>query len=67
MLDDQLQRLRMISNSGLDRLKKSAVEHRCILEALKQGDAEQVEVAFREHHKSVLNDFALLKEKLQTD
>jgi DNA-binding GntR family transcriptional regulator len=64
MLDDQLQRLRMISNSGLERLQKSAAEHRRILEALKGGDPAQVELAFREHHQSVLNDFALLKEKL---
>ncbi len=63
MLDDQLRRLRLLSNSGIDRLKKSAVEHRRILEALRQRDDDLVETAFRDHYHSVLNDLVLNLEK----
>lgn len=55
-LDDQLHRLRRISSQDLARLQKSAGEHRAILAALRAGDPEQVEAAFRKHHHSVLND-----------
>ncbi|MBL8132564.1 MAG: GntR family transcriptional regulator [Anaerolineae bacterium] len=67
MLDDQLRRLRLLSNSGLDRLKKSAVEHRRILEALRLRDESAVEAAFREHHLSVLNDLVLNLEGIATE
>lgn len=58
-LDDQLHRLRRISNQDLVRLQKSAGEHRRILAALREGDPELVEAAFREHHHSVLHDLTI--------
>ncbi|MCK6579807.1 MAG: GntR family transcriptional regulator [Anaerolineae bacterium] len=67
MLDDQLRRLRLLSNSGLDRLKKSAGEHRRILEALRLRDESAVEAAFREHHLSVLKDLVLNVEGIASE
>jgi DNA-binding GntR family transcriptional regulator len=55
-LDDQLNLLRILSSRLAKRLDKSASEHRRILSALREGDAELVEAAFRDHHHSVLND-----------
>lgn len=56
MLDEQTRRLRQISNRGVGRLEKSAAEHRQIMAALREGDPEKVDLAFRYHHRSVLHD-----------
>lgn len=66
MLDDQLRRLRLLSNTGgIERLRKSAIEHRRILEALRQRSKDGVESAFRDHHRSVLDDLVLNLERIQ--
>jgi DNA-binding GntR family transcriptional regulator len=59
VLDEQLRRLRFISNRESGRLQKSVAEHRKILSALRQGDPELVESALRDHHHSVLCDLAI--------
>ena len=56
ILDDQTRRLRYISNRGPGRLTKSIRQHRKILSALRRGDPERVEAAFRHHLDSVLQD-----------
>lgn len=58
-LDEQLHLLRILSSRSVKRLRKSATEHREILSALRQGDPELVEAAFRNHHHSVLDDLEL--------
>ena len=55
-LDEQMRRLRLISNRFAGRLEKSAHQHRAILEALRAGDPAQVEQAMRQHLQSVLDD-----------
>lgn len=58
-LEEQLRRLRRMSDLLTGRLAKSGLEHRKILAALRTGDPPRVEQAMREHLESVLNDFAL--------
>jgi DNA-binding GntR family transcriptional regulator len=55
-LDEQMRRLRLISNQFVGRLEKSAYQHRVILDALRAGDPAQVEKAMRAHLDSVLDD-----------
>jgi DNA-binding GntR family transcriptional regulator len=58
-LDEQLERLRRLSDRVEGRLEKSGREHQEILEALKLGDPEKAEQAMRAHLESVLRDFSL--------
>ena len=58
-LEDQLQRLRELSNRGSGRLEKSSHQHRQVLEALREGDADRAEHAMRSHLESVLDDLGL--------
>lgn len=58
-LEEQLRRLRRMSDLLEGRLTKSAREHRQILAALRTGDPSQVEQAMRQHLESVLSDFLL--------
>lgn len=58
-LDEQLERLRRLSDRVEGRLEKSSHEHLRILEALKLGDPEKAEQAMRSHLESVLRDFSL--------
>ena len=53
-LEDHTQRLRLVSNRIYGRLEKSSVEHRRILDALKQGDPLGAEQSLRDHLHSVL-------------
>lgn len=57
-LEEQLRRLRRLSDLRRGRLEKSAGEHRAILAALRAGDAYAVEDAMRHHLQSVVADFA---------
>jgi hypothetical protein len=57
-LEEQLRRLRRLSDRLQGRLAKSAREHRRILEALRSGDPAQAEAAMRAHLDSVVRDFA---------
>jgi DNA-binding GntR family transcriptional regulator len=57
-LEEQLRRLRRLSDRLQGRLAKSAREHRRILEALRSGDPAQAEDAMRAHLDSVVRDFA---------
>lgn len=66
-LDDQLHLLRILSSRSVERLNKSASEHRKILSALRQGAPELVEAALRDHHHSVLNDLLLSDATLDTE
>jgi DNA-binding GntR family transcriptional regulator len=59
-LEDQLRRLRLMSDQGAGRLQKSIAEHRQILAALRAGDAASAEGAMRIHLESVLNVFSLV-------
>jgi DNA-binding GntR family transcriptional regulator len=70
-LDEQLRRLRRLSDQVQGRLEKSAYEHKLILAALRSGDPLQSEQAMRNHLESVLVDFSmpnidLLKGKQET-
>lgn len=58
-LEEQLRRLRRLSDQVAGRLDKSAHEHRQILAALRTGDPLQAEQAMRHHLESVLDDFKL--------
>jgi len=58
-LDEQLRRLRRLSDQVEGRLTKSSHEHRLILAALRAGDPVQAEQAMRHHLESVLDDFSL--------
>jgi DNA-binding GntR family transcriptional regulator len=58
-LEDQLHRLRRMSDQVAGRLEKSAHEHRQILAALRAGDPAEAEQAMRRHLESVLTDFSL--------
>ena len=55
-LDEQMRRLRLLSNQFVGRLEKSALQHREILAALRGGDPAEVEAAMRAHLDSVLRD-----------
>jgi len=55
-LDNQMRRLRLLSNRFEARLGKSAGEHRQVLVALRARDADGVEQAMRHHLQSVLDD-----------
>ena len=57
-LEEQLRRLRRLSDLRQGRLEKSSREHRAILAALRTGDAYAVEDAMRNHLQSVVADFA---------
>ncbi|MCC6190737.1 MAG: GntR family transcriptional regulator [Anaerolineales bacterium] len=57
-LEEQLRRLRRLSNLLQGRLEKSGHEHRRVLAALRTGDAKQAENAMRAHLDSVVRDFA---------
>jgi DNA-binding GntR family transcriptional regulator len=59
-LEEELRRLRRLSDLRQGRLEKSAVEHRAILAALRAGDPYAVEDAMRRHLQSVVVDFAQL-------
>jgi DNA-binding GntR family transcriptional regulator len=61
-LEEQLRRLRGLSDRIEGRLEKSAHEHRLILQALRRGDPQDTERAMRNHLESVVRDFALLTE-----
>ncbi|MBI4675246.1 MAG: GntR family transcriptional regulator [Chloroflexi bacterium] len=63
--EDQLQRFRTLSSQLKGRLGKSAEEHRVVLMALRERDAEQAERAFRAHLLSVLDD--LTREGMQLE
>lgn len=56
MFQDQTRRLRLMATRTTGRTEKSAAEHRRILAALRQGDPDKVEAAFREHLHSFLDD-----------
>jgi DNA-binding GntR family transcriptional regulator len=60
-LEEQLRRLRSLSDQVAGRLDKSAHEHHVVLEALRGGDAEKAEAAMREHLQSVVRDFSVLE------
>lgn len=55
-LDDHLKRYRLLSISQGVRLEKSVPEHRKILAALRECDAEQAERAMRTHLTSAMHD-----------
>jgi len=55
-LDDHLQRFRVLSDHLNGRLSKSVAEHRKVLAALKQRDAQAAEEMMRAHLHSVLAD-----------
>ncbi len=55
-LDEHLKRYRTLSNFQVGRLGKSIDEHRLILKALCEGQAEQAEQAMRFHLSSVAVD-----------
>jgi DNA-binding GntR family transcriptional regulator len=57
-LEEQLRRLRRLSDLRQGRLEKSSREHRQILQALRDGDPLIVEQAMRNHLRSVVVDFA---------
>lgn len=57
-LDEQLHRLRRLSDQVSGRLDKSAHEHRQILAALRTADPAQAEAAMRQHLESVLSDLS---------
>ncbi len=61
-LEEQLRRLRRLSDLRRGRLEKSSREHRLILEALRAGDPLAVEQAMRSHLQSVVLDFAEMLE-----
>lgn len=58
-LEEQLRRLRRLSDRLQGRLEKSGLEHRRILAALRTGDPLQAETAMRAHLDSVVHDFAV--------
>jgi DNA-binding GntR family transcriptional regulator len=58
-LDEQLRRLRRMSDQVAGRLEKSGHEHRLVLATLRSGDPLQAEQAMRQHLESVLRDFSL--------
>lgn len=55
-LDDHLRRLRILSDRIGGRLNTSVVEHRAVLDALRQRDPSAAEQAMRSHLFSVLQD-----------
>jgi len=57
-LEEQLRRLRRLSDRLQGRLEKSGREHRRILAGLRTGDPQQAEAAMRAHLDSVVRDFA---------
>lgn len=57
-LEEQLRRLRKLSDRLQGRLEKSGLEHRRILAGLRTGDPQQAEAAMRAHLDSVARDFA---------
>jgi DNA-binding GntR family transcriptional regulator len=59
-LEEELRRLRRLSDLRQGRLEKSAGEHRAILGALRAGEPYAVEDAMRRHLQSVVVDFAQL-------
>ena len=65
-LDEQLERLRRMSDQVEGRLVKSSHEHRRVLVALRAGDPHQVEQAMRYHLESVVKDFTLSTADSQT-
>jgi len=65
-LDEQLERLRRMSDQVEGRLVKSSHEHRRVLAALRAGDPHQVEQAMRDHLESVVKDFTLSPADSQT-
>jgi DNA-binding GntR family transcriptional regulator len=56
-LEEQLRRLRRVSDHIGGRLEKSAQEHREILAALRRGDPQAAEATMRDHLQSVVGDF----------
>ncbi len=56
-LEEQLRRLRRVSDHIGGRLEKSAQEHRLILAALRRGDLQEAEATMRDHLQSVVADF----------
>lgn len=54
--EDQMRRIRARTSHLTGRLKKSAEEHRRVLEALRARDADRAEEQFRIHILSVLDD-----------
>ena len=61
-LEEQLRRLRRLSDLRQGRLEKSAREHRAILDCLRARDPFATEAAMRNHLQSVVVDFAQLLE-----
>jgi DNA-binding GntR family transcriptional regulator len=57
-LEEQLRRLRLLSDRLQGRLAKSGREHRHILAGLRSGDPYQAETAMRAHLDSVVRDYA---------
>ncbi len=57
-LDDQMRRLRSVSDRITGRLEKSSREHRRTLAALRAGDALGAEQSMRDHMHSVLQDLS---------
>ncbi len=62
-LEEQLRRLRRLSDLRRGRLEKSSQEHRLILQALRTGIPEAAEQAMRSHLQSVVGDFAEMSER----
>ncbi len=62
-LEEQLRRLRRLSDLRQGRLEKSSHEHRLILQALRTGRPEAAEQAMRCHLQSVVADFAELSQR----
>jgi len=58
-LEDHLRRYRTLSNYQSGRLEKSVDEHRQIIKAIIERDAETAEKATRNHIESVINDLAI--------
>jgi DNA-binding GntR family transcriptional regulator len=58
-LEDHLRRYRTLSNYQSGRLQKSVDEHRQIIKAIVEHDAESAEKATRNHIESVINDLAI--------
>ncbi|MDH4117859.1 MAG: GntR family transcriptional regulator [Acidimicrobiia bacterium] len=49
-LNAQVRRLRALGGEHADRARRTGIEHRAILEAIRAGDGEGVERAVRTHH-----------------
>ena len=57
-LGDQMRRLLLIYDVGMERMRQSSSEHWAILRALRCRNPEEVEAAIRTHHRTFLNDLS---------